>query len=42
VGFDNVWTEYRCDAAIPDGVQALYLVFRGHGPAALRCISFEN
>ncbi|MBQ3485215.1 MAG: family 43 glycosylhydrolase [Clostridia bacterium] len=42
VGFDNVWTEYRCDAAIPDGIQALYLVFRGHGPAALRCITLET
>ncbi len=27
----NIWTESRCNAAIPDGVQAIYLVYRGHG-----------
>ena len=41
VGFSNVWQESRCDAAIPDGVQAIYLVYRGSGPAGLRCITLE-
>ena len=27
----NVWTEGSCQAAIPDGVQAIYFVYRGHG-----------
>ena len=27
----NVWTESSCEVAIPDGVQAIYFVYRGHG-----------
>jgi hypothetical protein len=36
----NVWTENGCDAAIPDGVQAIYLVYRGSGTPALKCFRF--
>ena len=42
VGYDNVWTKARCDTAIPDGVQSIYLVFRGSGTGALKCITFET
>lgn len=27
----NVWTESSCEVAIPDGVQAIYFVYRGNG-----------
>ena len=36
----NIWTENGCDAAIPDGVQAIYLVYRGGGGPQLRCFTF--
>ena len=36
----NIWTENGCDAAIPDGVQAIYLVYRGSGSPALKGFSF--
>ena len=36
----NVWVENGCEAAIPDGVQAIYLVYRGGGNPQLRCFSF--
>ena len=41
VNYSNVWQESRCDAAIPDGVHAIYLVYRGSGPAGLRCFTLE-
>ncbi|MGB3986062.1 MAG: family 43 glycosylhydrolase, partial [Limnochordia bacterium] len=36
VEFSNIWKEYTADAAIPDGVNAIYLTFRGRGPASLK------
>ena len=41
VGFTNVWTEYETEAAVPDGVQALYLTYRGSGSAALASFTLE-
>ena len=38
----NVWTEGGCDVAFPDGVQALYLVYRGSGTPALRCVTLDT
>jgi hypothetical protein len=35
VGY-NVWTENGCECQIPDGVNAIYLVFRGTGTPQLR------
>ena len=35
VGY-NVWTENGCECRIPDGVNAIYLVFRGTGTPQLR------
>ena len=39
VVYTNVWETYEADIAMPDGVQALYLTYRGQGKAAL--LSFE-
>lgn len=35
----NVWEEYSAPVAIPDGVQSIYLTYRGGGTASL--LSFE-
>lgn len=32
----NVWEEYSAPVEIPDGKQAIYLTFRGQGPAGLK------
>lgn len=42
LAYSNVWEESRCDVQIPDGVHALYLIYSGKGPAALRCITLET
>lgn len=39
--YTNVWEEYATDVAFPDGVQALYLTYRGEGTASLRSIAWE-
>jgi arabinoxylan arabinofuranohydrolase len=39
VQYTNVWEKYTALVTIPDGIQALYLTYRGNGNAALR--SFE-
>jgi len=36
VEFTNIWTDYSADIAIPDGVQAIYISYRGEGSAALK------
>lgn len=36
VEFTNVWKEYTSDIAIPDGVQAIYITYRGEGSASLK------
>jgi len=36
----NVWTTFRAGVAIPDGIHALYLVYRGPGNANLLSIRF--
>ena len=38
----NVWTSWSADAAIPDGKQALYLVYRGTGTPQLRAFTLER
>lgn len=37
--YTNIWTRYEAEAKIPDGVQAIYLTYRGQGTAQLK--SFE-
>jgi len=35
VDFTNIWTEYRADIRIPDGVHPLYFTYTGSGSASL-------
>lgn len=39
IHFSNVWERYTAKLAMPDGIQAVYLTYRGDGNAALK--SFE-
>ena len=41
VGFTNVWTDYSQPILLPDGVQALYFTYKGHGSAALKSFTLE-
>jgi hypothetical protein len=41
VEFSNIWREYSADIAIPDGIQALYLTYTGHGSASLASFTLE-
>ncbi|MDP4088371.1 MAG: family 43 glycosylhydrolase [Bacillota bacterium] len=41
VDFTNVWKEYSADIAIPDGIQALYITYTGHGSASLASFTLE-
>lgn len=41
VEFTNIWTEYSADIAIPDGIQALYFTYTGHGSASLASFTLE-
>ncbi|HZK35186.1 MAG TPA: family 43 glycosylhydrolase [Bacillota bacterium] len=36
VEFTNIWKEYSGDITIPDGVQSIYITYRGEGSAALK------
>ena len=42
VSFRNNWTDYSADIALPDGVNALYLTYCGHGSAQLAGIMLEK
>ena len=42
VGFTNVWTQYKAAIDIPDGVQAIYLEYRGRGSACLRSFALSG
>ena len=35
VQYANVWEEYSAPISIPDGIQAIYLTYRGGGNASL-------
>ena len=41
VRFTNLWTDYSADIAIPDGVNAIYLTYRGPGSAQLASFTLE-
>lgn len=42
IGYTNVWETYEADIAMPDGVLALYLTFRGQGTASLKSFELIN
>jgi hypothetical protein len=37
----NIWTEFAAEIAIPDGVHALYFVYRGKGNVSLASFTLE-
>lgn len=41
VDFTNLWTDYRGDLSVPDGVHPLYLRFEGEGRASLASFALE-
>ena len=41
VEFSNIWKEYEADIVIPDGIQSLYLTYRGSGSASLASFTLE-
>ncbi|MDZ7835677.1 MAG: family 43 glycosylhydrolase [Alkalibacterium sp.] len=41
VDFTNVWTEYKAEVDIPDGIQALYFTYVGGGRASLASFTLE-
>jgi len=41
IKFTNVWQEFSADIAIPDGVNALYFVYKGSGVATLGAFTLE-
>ena len=42
MSFRNNWTDYSADIALPDGVNALYLTYCGHGSAQLAGVMLEK
>jgi hypothetical protein len=41
VEFSNVWKEFSSEIVIPDGIQPLYFVFKGKGPATLKSFTLS-
>ncbi|MBQ8653410.1 MAG: family 43 glycosylhydrolase [Clostridia bacterium] len=41
LGYSNEWEDYAAEVSIPDGVQAIYLTYEGHGNAALHSFTLE-
>lgn len=41
VEFSNIWTEFSAGIAIPDGIQALYFMYKGGGNASLASFTLE-
>jgi len=41
VDYDNIWTEYSSDINLPDGIRALYFIYKGNGFASLASFTFE-
>lgn len=42
IDFSNIWKVYSADIAIPDGVHALYFVYRGSGRATVASFALDN
>ncbi|MGN1340548.1 MAG: hypothetical protein ACI4WS_09675 [Oscillospiraceae bacterium] len=41
VEFSNVWETHTAEAYIPDGVNAIYLTYRGEGNSMLNSFAIE-
>lgn len=42
VEYTNIWTKGTTDVEIPDGIQAIYITYRGHGAPALASFELET
>lgn len=42
VRYSNLWTDFFADITIPDGVNAIYFTYRGHGVAQLASFTLER
>jgi hypothetical protein len=41
IEYTNIWTEYSSDINLPDGVHALYFIFKGSGRASIASFTLE-
>jgi arabinoxylan arabinofuranohydrolase len=41
IRFSNVWVEYSSGINIPDGIHALYFVYKGTGHASIASFTLE-
>jgi hypothetical protein len=41
VEFSNIWREFSANISIPDGIQALYFVYKGRGSATIGSFTLE-
>jgi len=41
IHFSNIWTEYSSEINIPDGVHALYFIYKGSGIATISSFTLE-
>lgn len=42
IGYANAWRDYSADITIPDGIQAIYITYTGHGSAQLASFTLED
>jgi len=41
IEFSNIWKEFSADISIPDGIKALYFIYRGSGSATIGSFTLE-
>jgi hypothetical protein len=41
IGYNNIWTEYSSDINLPDGIHALYFIYKGTGIATMASFTLE-
>ena len=41
IDFSNIWKEYSSDIAVPDGIHALYFIYKGTGGASMASFTLE-
>jgi hypothetical protein len=41
IGYSNIWKEYSSDINLPDGIHALYFIYKGSGAATIASFTLE-
>jgi hypothetical protein len=41
IEYSNIWTEYSSDINLPDGIHALYFIYKGTGSATMGSFTLE-